>query len=164
MISRIVVVLPQPDSPTRPMVRPGWIENEMPSTARTVPIRRGKTAPFISGKCFVRSFTSTAGVTSGRSGGISPSASGRGKMSGRDSAPEAISSARMHAATWSAVAPWVTSSGSTSRHASIAMGQRAANGQPVGRFARDGGRPSRGTSRCEPAVCMFGTERSSPTV
>ncbi|KEP73996.1 hypothetical protein HR12_25545, partial [Microbacterium sp. SUBG005] len=112
-----------------------------------MPTRRGKTAPFIRGKCLVRSVTSTAGVTSGRSGGISPSASGRGKMSGRDSAPDAISSARMQAETWSGSDPCITSSGSTSRHASIAIGQRAANGQPVGRFARDGGRPSSGTSR-----------------
>ena len=46
----------------------------------------------------------------------------------------------------------------------MAIGQRAANGQPRGSAVSDGGRPSSGTSRSVPAVCMFGTERSSPIV
>ncbi len=35
MMSRAVVDLPQPDSPTMPSVSPGITSNEMPSTART---------------------------------------------------------------------------------------------------------------------------------
>ena len=61
MTSRIVVVLPQPDSPTRPSVRPGRSVNDTPSTARTVPTRRGNTEPRISGKCRLRSETSSTG-------------------------------------------------------------------------------------------------------
>ena len=34
MIDSIVVVLPQPDSPTRPSVWPGYTSNETSSTAR----------------------------------------------------------------------------------------------------------------------------------
>src|SRR3982074_543659 len=39
MILRAVTLLPQPDSPTSPIVSPCGIENEMPSTARTIPSR-----------------------------------------------------------------------------------------------------------------------------
>ena len=45
----IVVVLPQPDSPTSPSVSPSRMSKLMPSTARTVPTRRRRTAPLISG-------------------------------------------------------------------------------------------------------------------
>src|SRR5579875_3912031 len=31
------MLLPQPDSPTRPSVSPGWISSETSSTARTIP-------------------------------------------------------------------------------------------------------------------------------
>ena len=47
--SNKVVLLPQPDSPTRPRVSPSLISRSIPSTACTVPIRRRNTAPFISG-------------------------------------------------------------------------------------------------------------------
>ena len=42
-ISMIVVVLPQPDSPTRPSVSPSRMSKLMPSTACTVPTRRRST-------------------------------------------------------------------------------------------------------------------------
>ncbi len=45
----IVVVLPQPDSPTRPSVSPSRMSKLTPSTACTVPTRRRSTAPFVSG-------------------------------------------------------------------------------------------------------------------
>src|SRR4029434_10089502 len=55
-----VVVLPQPDSPTRPSVSPALMVKLMPSTAftqpRTLPNRRLAT-----GKCFLRSRTSSNG-------------------------------------------------------------------------------------------------------
>src|ERR1017187_1685602 len=60
-IVRPTVDLPQPDSPTRPRVSPCAIEKLMPSTANTVPPARCN-KPFRTGKCFLRSRTSsTAG-------------------------------------------------------------------------------------------------------
>ena len=37
MMARTAVVLPQPDSPTRPTMRPSGTANDAPSTARTAP-------------------------------------------------------------------------------------------------------------------------------
>ena len=39
MMARTAVVLPQPDSPTRPTMRPSGTTNDAPSTARTAPAR-----------------------------------------------------------------------------------------------------------------------------
>src|ERR1700750_2215054 len=55
--SRPVVVLPQPDSPTRPRGWPCGTAKSMPSTARTAPIFRRKTTPRVTGKCRVRPVT-----------------------------------------------------------------------------------------------------------
>src|SRR5438874_6602998 len=52
-----VVVLPQPDSPTRPSVVPAGIANETESTARTTPEDQ-PSAPLRTTKCLVRSMTS----------------------------------------------------------------------------------------------------------
>src|SRR5438105_13980261 len=48
-MARPVVLLPQPDSPTRPSVSPCLIANDTPSTARTVPTWRWK-IPLVIGK------------------------------------------------------------------------------------------------------------------
>src|SRR5262245_12147590 len=42
MTVRKLTLLPEPDSPTMPSVSPGWIENETPSTALTIPSSVGK--------------------------------------------------------------------------------------------------------------------------
>src|SRR5215470_8989658 len=55
-----VVVLPQPDSPTTPRVRPGSIENEMSSTARTTATSR-EIRPRLTGKCLTRFLASRTG-------------------------------------------------------------------------------------------------------
>src|ERR1700682_1141252 len=39
MMLSAVTLLPHPDSPTRPMIWPGWIANDTPSTARASPAR-----------------------------------------------------------------------------------------------------------------------------
>ena len=39
MMARTAVVLPQPDSPTRPTMRPSGTTKEAPSTARAMPSR-----------------------------------------------------------------------------------------------------------------------------
>ena len=59
--SLAVVVLPQPDSPTRPRVWPRPTEKFTPSTARTTPIVLAKT-PRFTGKCLVRLRASRIGV------------------------------------------------------------------------------------------------------
>src|SRR6266581_8501569 len=56
----MVVVLPHPDSPTRPTVSPASIEYETPSTAFTSPIGFWKIRPFMTGKCFFRSRISSS--------------------------------------------------------------------------------------------------------
>src|SRR5436190_18416085 len=53
-----VVVLPQPDSPTRPSVAPAGMANETESTARTMPEDQ-PSAPLRTTKCLVRSMTSS---------------------------------------------------------------------------------------------------------
>src|SRR2546430_14782908 len=55
-----VVVLPQPDSPTRPSVLPGSMVNEMSSTALTTAVARAK-SPRRTGKCLVRFVASRTG-------------------------------------------------------------------------------------------------------
>jgi len=53
-ISRPMVVLPHPDSPTMPNVRPGRIEKLTSATALTSPILRCSTAPEVTEKFFTR--------------------------------------------------------------------------------------------------------------
>ncbi len=59
MISSSVVVLPQPDSPTRPSVSPSRMSRSTPDTACTEPTRRLSSAPLSSGKVLVRPSTSS---------------------------------------------------------------------------------------------------------
>src|SRR5262245_50777177 len=67
MIIRPVVVLPQPDSPTRPTVSPLLMSKVMPSTARTAPPAPPPKSPLRTGKCLTTFFTwmraGGAGVT-----------------------------------------------------------------------------------------------------
>ena len=78
-----VVVLPQPDSPTIARVSPSRTSKEMPSTACTVPTRRLKTAPFMSGNSLTRSVARTTSVRSlwGRVRESGVLSVGTGKMS-----------------------------------------------------------------------------------
>src|SRR2546423_1491307 len=57
MIPRPVVLLPQPDSPTRPSVSPRWSEKSIPSTARTSPVWRSMTIPSVIGNQILRPST-----------------------------------------------------------------------------------------------------------
>jgi hypothetical protein len=54
-ISRAVVLLPQPLSPTSPNVSPGATEKLIPSTACTAATWRLNTIPRVIGKCLTRS-------------------------------------------------------------------------------------------------------------
>src|SRR5687767_8065696 len=56
-MARPVVLLPQPDSPTRPSVSPRLIKKSRPSTACTAPTVRCTRIPFVMGKCIFRPST-----------------------------------------------------------------------------------------------------------
>src|SRR5215469_671875 len=60
--TRPVVVLPHPDSPTRPRVSPAFRLNDTPSTARTAPTWRWKKTPCLMGKCFVSPSTASSAL------------------------------------------------------------------------------------------------------
>src|SRR5258705_8213810 len=73
-----VVVLPQPDSPTRPRVCPAPMSKEIPSTARTVAVER-PSMPWRTGKCLVRPSTArsargSAVMAPSRGGRVKPAA------------------------------------------------------------------------------------------
>ena len=153
MRSRIcssVVVLPQPDSPTRPSVSPSRMSRSTPSTACTVPTRRLNTAPFISGNCLTRPVDPqhlVRSVARELLDGADVRDLGHGIDVGVPQVPAAISSLRMHAARCPHRADRGRASGSVgagTRRSTI--GQRGANGQPGGRLTSDGGLPSTGTS------------------
>src|SRR5690606_13714451 len=61
-ISRPVVDLPQPLSPTNPSVSPGLVWKLLLSTALTEPNWREKMIPFVMGKCLTRFLTSKRGA------------------------------------------------------------------------------------------------------
>src|SRR5689334_676189 len=91
-MQRPVVVLPQPDSPTRPSVSPRPISKLTPSTALTTAGRPPKSPPPTS-KCFTR--FSTRRIGSGvlmRSGG---SRGGRVKLAGEPAGREVIGRDRL---------------------------------------------------------------------
>src|ERR1700722_2187588 len=59
-MERPTVVLPEPDSPTRPITSPGWMVNDTSSTALTVVGWRDK-SPDLETKCLVRWRTASNG-------------------------------------------------------------------------------------------------------
>ena len=63
--TRPMVVLPQPDSPTRPNVSPAFTVNETSDTACTLATRRCKIAPDVTGNSLTRLRTSSRGVPDG---------------------------------------------------------------------------------------------------
>ncbi len=153
-MTRPVVVLPEPDSPTSPRTSPGAMLRSMPSTARTAPAGRrasvSRRPPRI-GKWTSRPLTRMRSVTR-RPRAARRWASGRRAAGGRRSrAGLATSSALMSTAPsrpsgcrWHATrtpSGKMTSGGTTTRQTSIAAGQRGWNRQPSGGSRRSGGDP-----------------------
>ena len=136
------VLLPLPDSPTRPSSSPGAIENETPSTACTVPLppmRRPEP------KCLTRSTTSSVGT-------VPPLTAQRRSAPGWKHATRC--SGRIS-----------RSSGSSERVRSSARGQRGANAHAAGSSASDGTRPGISRSRpCSSAAPGRGIAPSRPIV
>src|SRR5580658_5945993 len=61
-IMRPVVVLPHPDSPTRPNVSPGRTSNDTSETACTAPTCRCRIAPLVTGNSLTRFCTTRNGL------------------------------------------------------------------------------------------------------
>ena len=117
-MQRPVVVLPQPDSPTRPSVSPRRMEKLTPSTALTRAASPPKMPPPM-GKCLTRFRTSRIGASVTRA----PATARR--------------SDSQQAAVWASAT--VTSSGRSTRHRSTTKLQRGAKAQPGGSRVRSGG-------------------------
>ena len=181
MISRSVVDLPDPDSPTIARVSPARSSKSTPLTAYTEPMRRLRTAPLTSGKVLTRSLTSRTTLRSSR--GIPPIASAGRSGTGKSASPPimrpSISWERTQAAEWTKTSSplgsmpsfWVGTSGSVLsregsafRQASVATGQRSENGQMSGKSMTVGGLPVMGTSGSSLVWSARGIEPSRPIV
>ncbi len=166
------------------IVSPSRMSKLIPLTAYTLPIRRFSSAPLSSGKVLVR--LSTASIDGRCSRGMAVRSLsgnfGTGKTGLPSIMPSRISEVRMQAARCLPQLPVVPSgskdlgasestrpsggtspsSGSASRHSSIAIGQRGANGQPGGRLINNGGLPLTGTSGVFCFSSTRGIAASSP--
>ena len=155
MIVRPSVVFPQPDSPTTPSVSPGFTESVTPSTARTcptvrlktarpdrevldevvdakqvVPVRRRRWAPRVSGAAVSVSLISRPRPRSERARSRAPRRSGRPTGGRRLLRPCAARESR-----------------SGRRRVPASATQRGWNAQPGGGFSRLGGCPGIGSRR-----------------
>ena len=149
--SRPTVVLPQPDSPTRPSVSPRWMSKLTPSTAWTTATVRWRTPPR-TGKCLTRSRTSTSGAEPSLPAlrGVAGRRRGRGRHA-RVPTPGSSRGMRLPAASWYTQhrTSWPVATGSSSGWTSVAsvtsssmrVRQRGANRQPFGRSMRFGTLP-----------------------
>ncbi len=84
VISRPVVDLPQPDSPTSPREPPSGTWNETPSTACTWPTVRRMTPDDFTGKYILRLSTSRTGLAEGEDSGTRVSSAGSARISSDD--------------------------------------------------------------------------------
>ena len=163
--TRPIVVLPQPDSPTRPNVSPAVTVNETLDTACTLATWRWRIAPAVTGNSLTRSRTSSSG-TSGPVTGSWPSgpacwtASAAAPAAGPFCAPApGPSTGCQQENRCPAVSP--VSGGSCSRHLSLARLHRGANRQPSGGRDRSGGSPPIVSSRRLLSWLSRGIEASS---
>ena len=146
MTQRAIVDLPQPDSPTTPSVSPSLTVKLTPSTAFTAAIWRWKKIPWVTGKCFLRSSTTSSSsgpheasaIVPARSFAASRSLGGVIEQAGLRSGPDRPARARAR--------------GSIVGHLANAYGQRGWNRQPLGGRSSDGGCPAICTSRSTSVV------------
>ena len=155
-MERPAVVLPQPDSPTRPSVSPGAMSNEMPSTARTAPLTRAK-SPVLMGKCLVRLRTESSGAAASvmrvrpvlrrRAGacGVARRSGSAAEMTARRVRRVELVQRRM-LACGSAPRRSCSGRGSGTRRASAWAGHGAGDHRAAARVAR----PTRGMARQQP--------------
>ena len=156
-----VVVLPQPDSPTRPRVSPAFSSKLMPSTARTSPDWRRMMKPRMTGKYFVSPLTVSS---------VSPLA--------EPLRLEAVVIVSLALESLIATHPYPRppSSGATGRRRSpprgafpqctcpARTGSAARTGTPTGRLVMSGGAPGMALSRSPRAAEMLGMDSSRPIV
>src|SRR5262245_41574840 len=146
-----IVVLPQPDSPTRPNVSPALTVNDTSETACTAPALRCKMAPAVIGYSLTMFLTSSRTLPEVTlSGPVAASAVGRSF----DTVTAVLlplldaigpSTGCQQANRWSPDSP--VSGGSSDLHLSVALLQRGANRQPAGGLVRSGGMPGMLSSR-----------------
>ena len=154
-ISRAVVDLPQPDSPTMPSVSPRRTLSVTSSTACTSPARREKT-PVATGKRFVRPSTSISGSPTTAHAPI-PS---RTRLA---LGPEPALGVGVEVAGVRVAALHVLERRPDLVQGSKRCGQRGWNAQPGGRWMTDGGEPSIARS-CATLASTLGIDSSRPQV
>ena len=164
-ISRAVVDLPQPDSPTMPSVSPRFTVSDTSSTAWTTPLTLAKTL-CLTANHLVRFVISTSGPSPARLSGDAPDDA----LIRRSSTSPAIrvfqisllrSGESRQASRWPP-GSW-TSGGCFESQGSNRYLQRGWNGQPGGGLSIDGGEPSIGSSVSR-RFSIDGIDSSSPQV
>ncbi len=149
---RPIVVLPQPDSPTRPSVSPLRMSKDTPATALTVPTWRWST-PLVTGNSLTRSLAASTTPPTDCSSTSSSSTLTTGSTTVRWPATvfSLAPTGKKHRYVCAVVSP--VRSGPSARHLSVAYRQRGANRQPLGRVdqvrrrAGDGVQPLPGLRR-----------------
>src|SRR5262249_24614584 len=134
--TRPIVVLPQPDSPTRPNVSPAATVNETLETACTAATWRCRINPAVTGNSLTRSRTSSSGGTGATAVSLSKPVRDTAATDAPAVAPFPVvasagpSTGCQQENRCAAVSP--VSGGSWSRHLSVARLHLGANRQPVG--------------------------------
>ena len=169
------VDLPEPLSPTSPRVSPARISNEIPSTANTDPTRR-RSSPPCTGKCFLRSRTSStvrassAGPPCAEAGNApgGHAADTGDPFAARERAHDCpLATTASHSQQAASRPGRFSSSGGASRpHRSVANGQRGAKAHPAISSRSDGTTPGISFSRVPaPSIVeSFGIEPMRPRV
>jgi len=120
---RPMVVLPQPDSPTRPNVSPRPMAKLTPETALTEPTWRRNTPPAMTGNSLTRSVTSRIGPCAAPSRGEAAATVALAGAWTRSTGISASGSTGWKQANRWGMAAWDPSSvsgGSSARHSSVA--------------------------------------------
>ena len=129
------VVLPQPDSPTRARVRPGYSSRSTPSTARTRAATR-RSRPLRTGKCTA---SPRAASTGPATAGAGPAVAGAGGAAAAAGGAVTPGSNRWQRTLRPGAGE--TSRGTCARQWSQASSQRSAKRQPVNTWSRRGTPP-----------------------
>ena len=159
--SRPIVVLPQPDSPTRPNVSPSRTEKDTLETALTLPTLRCRTAPAVTGNSFTSWSTSTItlrDVSSSTRPNACLDASAESTTRIARLGAEALPTGLKQATRWP---DWSSNGGSSTRHRSVALRHRGSNLQPTNSPLRSGGVPGMLYSGTLASASILGMESSS---
>ena len=160
---RPIVVLPQPDSPTRPSVSPLRMSKDTPATALTVPTLRCS-IPLVTGKSLTRSLadsTTSPPACSATSASCADRGLNHGELA-RDRALLSRPTGKKQRYVCAVVSP--LRSGASARQLSVAYRQRGAKRQPFGGWTRSGGAPGIEYSRSLVSADFSGSAWNSASV